>query len=156
MCFAEGFALSTGFVIILIAHLAAVMTHIALGNELIVSKVSSISFSYACIPSMFSKNIFRVLINYKRSNSLVLVKVRDIFSTCQLPMKDLYCENNIHSLTIFTKRFHDALRKIPKFYLISWCRNFVERHSFRRVSSYLPKSLQKLCLSTKFPHQEIR
>ena len=27
-----------------------------------------------------------------------------------------------------------TLRKISKFHLISWCGNFVERHSFRRVS----------------------
>ena len=46
-----------------------------------------------------------------------------------------------------------TLRKIPSFYLISWCRNFVERHSFRIVS---PKTMRKLCLSTKFPHQKIR
>ena len=26
-----------------------------------------------------------------------------------------------------------TLRKIPKFHLMSWCGNFAERHSFRRV-----------------------
>ena len=41
------------------------------------------------------------------------------------------------------------MHKIPKFHLISWYRNFVERHCFRRVST-------KLCLSTKFQHQENR
>ena len=30
-----------------------------------------------------------------------------------------------------------ALRQIPKFHLISWCGNFVERHSFPRVSGFL-------------------
>ena len=49
-----------------------------------------------------------------------------------------------------------VLCKIPKFHLISWCGNFVERLSFRRVSGESPKTLRKLCLSTKFPHQLIR
>ena len=38
------------------------------------------------------------------------------------------------------------------FHLISWCENFVESHSLRRET---PKTLQKLNVSTKFPHQEI-
>lgn len=37
---AQGFTFSVGFVIILLAHLVSIMTHIALGNDLIVSKVS--------------------------------------------------------------------------------------------------------------------
>ena len=48
------------------------------------------------------------------------------------------------------------MHAIPKFHLISWCGNFVERRSFRRVSVDLPETLRKRCLSTKFPHQEIR
>ena len=40
----------------------------------------------------------------------------------------------------------DPQRNIPKFHLISWCGNFVERHSFRES----PETLQKLCVSTKF------
>ena len=44
-----------------------------------------------------------------------------------------------------------ALRKIPKFDLIFWCENFMVTHSFRDLS----ETLRKLCLSTKFPHQEI-
>ena len=46
--------------------------------------------------------------------------------------------------------------KYRNFHLISWCGNFVERHSFRIVSAESPKTMGKLCLSTKFPHQEIR
>ena len=42
------------------------------------------------------------------------------------------------------------LRKIPKFH-----ENFVGRYSFRRVLDELPETIRKLCLSTKFPHQEI-
>ena len=34
-------------------------------------------------------------------------------------------------------------------HLISWCGNFVDRHSFRTVSG---ETMGKLCLSTKFPH----
>ena len=33
---------------------------------------------------------------------------------------------------------------------------FLERHSFRIVSDDLPETMRKLCLSTKFPHHEIR
>ena len=49
-----------------------------------------------------------------------------------------------------------TLRKIPWFHLISWCGNFVERNSFRIVSGDSPETMWKLCLSTKFSHQEIR
>ena len=49
-----------------------------------------------------------------------------------------------------------TLRKIAWFHLISWCGNFLERHSFRIVSGDSPKTMRKLYLSTKSPHQEIR
>ena len=48
-----------------------------------------------------------------------------------------------------------ALRKIPQFHLIYWCENFVGRHSFRIVSGDSPETMRKLCLPTKFSHQEI-
>ena len=48
-----------------------------------------------------------------------------------------------------------TLRKIPKFHLIFQCGNFVEGDSFRRVSRDSPGSLQKLYITTEFPHQEI-
>ena len=54
------------------------------------------------------------------------------------------------------KKFLPTLRKIPQFHLIFWCGNFVERRSFRIVLGELYKTMRKLCLSTKFPHQEIR
>ena len=38
------------------------------------------------------------------------------------------------------------LHKILQFHLISWCENFVETHSVRRVSGELPKTLSKLCV----------
>ena len=53
------------------------------------------------------------------------------------------------------KKGHRTLRKIPEFYLISWCGYLAERHSVRIVSDNLPETLQKLCLSTKFKHREI-
>ena len=46
--------------------------------------------------------------------------------------------------------------RIPKFHQISWCENFVERHSFHRVSGKSPKTLCILCLSIKCLHQEIK
>ena len=51
--------------------------------------------------------------------------------------------------------FKLSLRKMPKFHLISWCGNFVERQSFHTFSSESPKTIRKLCLSTKFPNLEI-
>ena len=58
-----------------------------------------------------------------------------------------YVNNDILLLT---------LRKIPKFHLISWCENFVERHSFRIVSGEMPETMRKLCLSAKLTHQQVR
>ena len=52
--------------------------------------------------------------------------------------------------------FLPALRKISLFHLISWCGNFAGRYIFRIVSGGSPETIQKLCLSTKFPYQEIR
>ena len=45
----------------------------------------------------------------------------------------------------FEKQVH-TLCKIPSFHLISWCRNFVERHSFRIVlgNSLISASLKQL------------
>ena len=48
------------------------------------------------------------------------------------------------------------LCKLPYFHVIFWCGSFVERRSFRIASGESPKPMQKLCLSTKFPHQEVR
>ena len=52
--------------------------------------------------------------------------------------------------------FYLSLRKILWFHLIFWCGNFVERHSFLIVPGDWPETMRKLCLSTKFSHQEIR
>lgn len=63
-----------------------------------------------------------------------------------------------NALTYLPLDSHKAflpLRKIPRFYLLSWCGYFVERGSFCRISRELPKPLQKLCLFTTFPHQDI-
>ena len=48
------------------------------------------------------------------------------------------------------------LRKLTKFHLISICGNFIETFNYRRVSGESPETLQKLCNSINFPHQEIR
>ena len=45
---------------------------------------------------------------------------------------------------------------MPEFYLISLCGNFEETQCFRRVLTEYPKTLRKLCVSTKLSHQEIR
>ena len=58
--------------------------------------------------------------------------------------KNFVLERCSRSVTIseayVTSDYHKAaftltLRKMPLFYLISWCGNFVERHSFRIVST---------------------
>ena len=36
-----------------------------------------------------------------------------------------------------------SMRKVPQFHLISWCENFVERHSFRKVSGAETASFHK-------------
>ena len=64
-------------------------------------------------------------------------------------------------INVFEKELHfesypGTLHKIPKFRLISCCGNFVKTHSFRRVSGKSPETQQKLCVSKKFPQQEIR
>ena len=56
----------------------------------------------------------------------------------------------------YKKVSNSALRKIPKLNLISSCENFVERHSFSSVSGESFETLRKLCLSTKFLHQDMR
>ena len=49
-----------------------------------------------------------------------------------------------------------ALRKLTYFHVISWCRNFAERQTFRRVPDESPETIQNLCLSTNFSFQGIR
>ena len=48
-----------------------------------------------------------------------------------------------------------ALRQLSWFHLIFWCRNFVEVHSFRRVSGDWLETLRKLCTTTKFLHRKL-
>ena len=60
------------------------------------------------------------------------------------------CKGGVTAAQCFT------LRKIPKFRVFSWCGSFVERHSFGIVSGHSPETMPRLCLSTKFPYQEIR
>ena len=50
-----------------------------------------------------------------------------------------------HTLRLATK----ILPKLPGVKIL-W------KGAFRRVSADLPETLRKVCLSTKFPHQEIR
>ena len=57
--------------------------------------------------------------------------------------------NCISSLTT-----HIILNTVISLNFLLW--TFCERHSFPRVSGDSPKTLRKLCLSAKFPHQEIR
>ena len=49
-----------------------------------------------------------------------------------------------------------SLHKKLYFHLIFWCGCFVETHSSCRVSEESSETLWKLCLFTKFAHQEIR
>ena len=50
----------------------------------------------------------------------------------------------------------NLLWKIPKFHLISWCGNFVEKHRFGIVSGESPETMRKLWLSRKCPHYETK
>ena len=54
-----------------------------------------------------------------------------------------------------TRIFVHTLCKIRKIHLIFWCEEYMETHSFRRVSGDLPETLWKLCASIKFPRQNI-
>ena len=49
-----------------------------------------------------------------------------------------------------------SLHKKLYFHVIFWCGSFVETHSSCRVSEETSETLWKLCLFTKFAHQEIR
>ena len=53
------------------------------------------------------------------------------------------------------KKFLPTLLKILQFHLISWCGNFVERHSLSIVLYDSPKTVRKLRLSTMLPQHEI-
>ena len=62
----------------------------------------------------------------------------------------------IYILILFSVIWNLILRKMRWSHLISWTWIFMESHSFRIVSGESPETMRKLCLSTKFPHQEIR
>ena len=84
-----------------------------------------------------------------------------ITQNCALPQN--FCTRKLGKISVFYFEciwwywmLVSTLHKTPKFHLISLCGNFVERHSFQRVSTDSPKTLRKLCLSTKFLLQKIR
>ena len=67
----------------------------------------------------------------------------------------------IMSLQLYYPWFCCPLCIIPKFHLIVWREDFVETQSFGRTVSAefwitRPKLCKKLCIYTKFTHQEIR
>ena len=97
--------------------------------------------------SIIFRNVFTCLekSNYMKDNMKVNVKLVETEDSIPFALTLL----NISYLL-------ETLRKIPWFHLISWCEKFMERHSFRIISGDSPKTMRKLCLSTKFPHQEIR
>ena len=88
----------------------------------------------------FSANIFSKCINPAFYKSVIEQKLYPRWTN------DLN-DSDFHSL---------PLRKIPWFHLISWCGNFVERHSFHIILGDSPETMRKLCLSAKFSNQEIR
>ena len=55
MGFANGFTFAIGYVIILIAHMLSIITHISLGNELILSKVSYTSLITPMCSGLWNK-----------------------------------------------------------------------------------------------------
>ena len=59
------------------------------------------------------------------------------------------------NIEIWSFKSTSSLCKMPKFHLISWYGNFLERHSFRIVLGESPEFMRKLCLSTKCRDQEI-
>ena len=71
-----------------------------------------------------------------------------------------FCDNslldNIFRKAVVSDIHKKSLRKMPQFHLFSSCGNFAERHSFRIVSGDSFENMRKRCISTKFPHQEIR
>ena len=84
--------------------------------------------------------------------SFLLTLHRDFpLGTDQICSRQKYLSKVYQKETMTTPKA-DTLHKIPKFHLTSWCENFVERHSFRKVPGDSPETMQKLCLSTKFPH----
>ena len=105
-------------------------------------KTSALPVFIRTVPILIYHNILFLryycwFIHCRRVNSLITVLLRDSFSD---PLKVVFYINK-------------ALRKISKFYLISWRGNFVETHI---VSEELLAIHWKLFVSTKFPHQEIR
>ena len=76
--------------------------------------------------------------------------IRDFFSKCGQIRKKLRIWSYLLKKSLMENFIFCAV-----FTLISWCGNFVEKQSFRMISDS-PKIMSKLCLSTKFPHQDIR
>ena len=66
------------------------------------------------------------------------------------------CRENIIELTLFltVNSAKVTLRKIPKFHPISWSENFVEVHSFCRVSGDSRKKIDK-SLSVDLPRDTL-
>ena len=68
----------------------------------------------------------------------------------------LPCFMSLVSFYISGTHHKKPLCKIPLFHLTYLCGNFLERHTFCIVLGESPETIRKLCLSTKFLHQEIR
>lgn len=72
---------------------------------------------------------------------MLLWILSDLFSV--LLQKSLYPSTT--TFQIIGRNCYLPLHKLPEFHLTSWCRKFVETHSFRRVSGESPKETVGFC-----------
>ena len=96
-----------------------------------VSRIKSVSNKHCKIKLLGLTNLMQLKNNLLSRSNVILISI--YFST--IPKSD-----------------RKSLRQILQLHLIPCSGNFVERHRF----CDFPKTKRKLCLSSKFPHQEIR
>ena len=78
--------------------------------------------------------------------------VKDITNKKSFPFFPFTAKNTVISLNFLVWKFCGKAQ-FPHIFR-GFARNY---HSFRRFArNYAPETMKKLCLSTKFPHQEIR
>ena len=85
------------------------------------------------------------LVYIKSLKSHGIPKPKELWFTSYVRARQIQFENKGH-----------ILRNIPFLFLASCCGDFLESHSFCILLGESPKTMQKLCLSTTFPQQQIR
>ena len=98
-------------------------------------------------------NFWKINLEHLKNSPDAIIDTLDLLTQTSLPVyASCGWQKLFHPSDLL--RYKEPLHEILNFHLLSCCGNFRKTHSFCRALGNLLKTLWKLLVSTKFPHQE--